>query len=217
MLSYLVNNYFEIIKLVIQHITLVLISIIIAISIALPISLLLSKTRIKWLSVLAQYFFNAIYTIPGLALLALLIPFTGLGSISAIIALVLYSQAILVRNITLAFNSVDKSVIEAAKAMGLNSLQLFYKIELPLALPLILSGIRISTITIIALASVAAWINAGGLGSLIFEGLYQNNFPKIIWGTIFIVAMAIFVNYYILSLEKEALSIVGKCVENGKI
>jgi osmoprotectant transport system permease protein len=97
----------------------------------------------------------------------------------------------LVRNTILAMNSINPSVIEAAQGMGMNRWQILFRVEFPLALPLIMSGLRLATVTTIGLASIAAYIDAGGLGTLIFEGIRTDNNSKVIAGTIMLALMAI--------------------------
>lgn len=201
MLAYLLNYYDRIFILLFEHLVLTLISLGIALLIALPVGVLLS--RMKWLSVPILAILGILYSIPSLAMFAFLIPIIGLGVKPAIIALIAYSQLILVRNVMTGFQMIDPSIIEAGKGMGLSHSRLFWKIELPLALPVILGGIRIATISIIGIATIASWINAGGLGDILFEGLYQNHTPKVIWGTIAVSLLAIGSNQLLLTLEKR--------------
>ena len=211
MFKYLINYYDRILMLFLEHLMLTVVSLSIALLIALPVGLFLS--RVKWISVPILSVLGILYSIPSLAMFAFLIPFVGLGVKPAIIALVAYSQLILVRNVMVGFQSIDPSIIEAGKGMGLGSFPLFWKIEFPLALPVILGGIRIATISTIGIATIAAWINAGGLGVILFEGLYQNHTPKMIWGTIFISLLAIVSNQLLLNLEKRsALKARGELV-----
>ena len=177
-------------------------SLLIAMCSALPVGFLLS--RVKWLAVPMMSVLGVIYTIPSLAFLALMIPLVGLGTEPAVIALVAYSQLILVRNVMAGFRAVDPAIREAGLGMGLSSWQLFWRIEVPRAMPVILGGLRIAAISVIGIATVAAWINAGGLGVLLFEGLYQNSTPKIVWGTLLVALLAIASNQILLALEKRA-------------
>src|SRR5690606_5250522 len=114
------------------------------------------------------------------------------------------SDLILVRNVMVGFRTVDAAIIESGKGMGLSPAQLFWKIELPLAMPVILGGVRIAAVSTIGIATIAAWINAGGLGELLFEGLYQNSTPKMLWGTLFVSLLAIVTNQLLLRLEKRS-------------
>jgi osmoprotectant transport system permease protein len=160
----------------------------------------------KYVAAVVMPILSIIYTIPSLAMFALLIPMVGLGFAPAVIALVAYSQLILVRNVVTGFQSVDPSIIEAGKGMGLNPWQLFFKIELIIALPVIIGGTRIAAVSVIGIATVASWINAGGLGVILFQGLYNSNMPAIIWGTLLVAGLAIFVNYFLSILESAALA-----------
>ncbi|MDR9797089.1 ABC transporter permease [Aeribacillus pallidus] len=201
MVNYITNYYDTILALFLDHLRLTFGALAIALLFALPVGYLL--TRWKSLSVLVLSILGIIYVIPSMAFFALLIPFLGLGMKPAIFALVAYSQLILVRNVMVGFQSIDQAIIEAGKGMGLNWFHLFWKIELPLALPIILGGVRIAAVAIIGIGTIAAWINAGGLGVLLFEGLYQNSTHKIIIGTILVSTLALITNYILLRLENR--------------
>lgn len=204
LLEYIRLNGQEVVDLFIQHIQLSAISLLIAVLIALPLGLLLAKNKI--LASLVLPVLSVVYTIPSLALFALLIPVVGLGMKSAVTALVGYSLLILVRNVMVGFNSIDPAIVEAGKGMGLSSWQMFSHIELILALPIILGGMRIAAVSIIGIATIASWINAGGLGVMLFQGLSQNNVPEILWGTILVALLAIAVNSLLSWLERSAFA-----------
>jgi osmoprotectant transport system permease protein len=203
MFDYLIKYHDRILELFVQHVMLTFSSVGLALLFALLVGVIL--WWIKWLSVPVLSVLGIIYAIPSLALFAILIPLVGLGEKPAIIALVAYSQLILVRNVLVGFQSVDPAVLEAGRGMGLNPLQLFWKIQLPLALPVILGGIRIASISVIGIGTVGAWVNAGGLGVLLFEGVYQNSTPKIVWGTVCVSVLAIIVNQLFMWLERRSL------------
>ncbi|WP_053070482.1 ABC transporter permease [Alkalihalobacillus pseudalcaliphilus] len=206
--SYLSNYYDHIFSLFVETLTLVGVALGIALILALPIGFVL--TKVKWLATPVLSVLGVLYSIPSLAVFAMLIPLVGLGTEPAIIALVAYSQLVLVRNVMVGFQSISPSVIEAARGMGLNEVQLFWKIQLPLALPIIIGGVRIATVAIIGISTIAAWINAGGIGELLFEGLYQNATHKIIIGTVLIAAIALGANQILLMVEKRvALKVKG--------
>ncbi|MCB2295975.1 ABC transporter permease [Clostridium algoriphilum] len=202
MIEYLVNNHDQMLTLLLQHLQIVSLSISISIVIAIPVSLFILKSKV--LSVVVLSSLGVIYSVPSLALFALLIPVLGLGKGTAIFVLVIYNQYILVRNILAAFQSIDPSIIEAGRGMGFNSFYLFLKIQLPLALPIILGGVRIATITSIGIATIASVINAGGLGVILFDGLRMNYLPKILWGTVMSAGLALGSNQVLLYLEKLA-------------
>ncbi len=202
MLTYLFKYYDKLFLLLLEHLQIVLLSILISLLIAVPAGLLISRSKKVSTVVLAA--FGVIYSIPSLALFALLIPFLGLGKITAVFVLILYNQYILVRNILAGFQSVEPSIIEAGRGMGLSPLQLFFKIQLPLAMPVILGGIRIATVSTIGIATIAAVINAGGLGVILFDGLRMSYLPKILWGTILASGLAFAANQMLLLFEKRS-------------
>ncbi|OMF79277.1 ABC transporter permease [Paenibacillus glucanolyticus] len=201
--EYFARYYGTLFSALIEHCTMTLISLAIASAIALPVGYWLSRHRKIAVPVLSVL--GIVYAIPSLGMFALLIPLVGLGFKSAIIALVVYSQLILVRNVIAGFQSIDPSIIEAGAGMGYSKWQLFRKIELPLATPVIIGGLRIASVSIIGIATIAAWINAGGLGVILFEGLYQSSVPKMVWGTMLVSLLAILVNMALLKVEKISM------------
>jgi osmoprotectant transport system permease protein len=144
-----------------------------------------------------------LYTIPALALFALLIPSMGLGLAPAVTALVLYSLLILVRNVAIGIREVPAELIEAADGMGYGKARRLIDIELPLALPVIVAGIRITAVTQIAVATVAAYINAGGLGDLIFQGITQDFGEKIVDGAVLTSLLAIVADEGLKHVERR--------------
>jgi ABC-type proline/glycine betaine transport systems, permease component len=203
MLNYIENNGQEMGMLFLQHVAITFLSLAIAFLIALPLGVLLSRSRVA--EALTMPLLSVIYTIPSMALFALLIPVAGLGLKPAIIALVAYGLLIMVRNVVAGFHSIDPAVLEAARGMGLDRWQMFFDIELVLALPVIIGGVRITAVSVIGIATIASWINAGGLGVMLFQGLSQNNVPEILWGTLLVAGLAIGVNYSLAWLEAKAL------------
>ncbi|MBV8149944.1 MAG: ABC transporter permease subunit, partial [Candidatus Eremiobacteraeota bacterium] len=159
-----------------QHLALVASGLAIALALALPLGYLAAHRR-RLESQLAALF-GVIYTIPSLALLALLVTALGLGFWTAVIALAAYAQMILFRNAVEGFRSVGQPILEAAAGLGMTDAQRLWRVELPLALPVLIGGLRIATVSLIAIASVAAWINAGGLGVLFFDGIHRNDVEK---------------------------------------
>jgi osmoprotectant transport system permease protein len=200
-LSFLVNNFDVVAQRFSEHLHLTLVSLLIALIIALPIGVFI--TRYKRLEGLVMGLLGVLYTVPSLALLVLLIPFVGLGTNNATIVLVTYAQVILVRNIVVGLNGVDPGVIEAARGMGMSAWQRLIRVELPLALPVILAGVRIATVTLIGIGVVAALINAGGLGRLLFEGISRNSETRIVAGAIGAAALAGVANGLLRLLERR--------------
>ena len=145
-----------------------------------------------------------LYSIPSLALFAILIsiPFVPLGPVPVIIALVAYSLLILIRNTVAGLDAVPPETIDAARGMGLTSRQILFRVELPLALPIIVAGIRIAVVTIIGIATIGAYINGGGLGKLIFDGINRQFPTMIIAGAVLATALAILADLLLLGLER---------------
>jgi osmoprotectant transport system permease protein len=197
MFDYLFNNFDRVWPRIVEHITLVGEALFFAILIALPLGLLLS--RLAWLATPVLGVLGIVYTIPSLALLIFFVPYFGIGPKPAIIALTAYALVVLVRNTMVAFNGVDPMVKEAARGMGMSSAQILWRIEIPLALPITVAGLRIAALSTISLATIAAWISAGGLGQLLKDGI--NNPPKLVAGIVAVAAIAILTDILFRLLE----------------
>jgi osmoprotectant transport system permease protein len=173
-LDWVVDNFGDqLLPRLIEHIELTAIAVGIGFAIAFTVALL--AHRYRWVKTPFTVFSAFVYTIPSIALFQLLVPVTGLSWTSAEIALVGYTLLILFRNTLTGLQEVPSDAIEAAEGMGLTRRQILWRVELPLALPAIMAGLRIATVTTISLATIAAYIGAGGIGQPIFNGI-QNNF-----------------------------------------
>lgn len=201
MISYLINSYNKLLTALFQHIAIVVVTMLIAVCIAGIITLLMQNK--KALPGMVITVLSVFYSIPSLALFALLIPFTGLGRTTAVIVLVVYAQYILVRNFSMGLNEVDKGILEAAKGMGMSETEIFRKVQFPLAAGSFVAGIKLATTSTIGIATIAASINAGGLGTILFDGLRTLNIVKIFWGTILTVALCIPVNMGLNIVQKK--------------
>ena len=197
------RHYMDLLGYLLEHIEMCATAIGISLLIAIPLCILLMKRKTASKVVVALL--GACYAIPSMAFFALLMPVFGLGKTGAFFVLTVYSQFILTKNILAAFNGIDPMIVESAKGMGMSAWQVFFKVQLPLALPVILSGIRIAAIATIGSAVIAQTINAGGIGVILFEGLRSNNIAKMIWGTILAAFLALTVNFILEKLEKRAL------------
>ena len=184
---------------VFEHLYLTVFTLALALVIALPLGLLISRQRFLQGPVLGLL--GVFYTIPSLALLAFMVPFLGLGLDSALTALVLYSLVTLVRNTAAGFAGVDPAVIESAQGMGMTPSQIFRRIELPLALPVILAGMRITTLSIISLTTIAAWIGAGGLGQVLRDGILRTDDRRILVAVAAVTLMAILADFVYRGIE----------------
>ncbi|NMB89084.1 MAG: ABC transporter permease [Chloroflexi bacterium] len=172
----------------------------IASGIALPLGWLLFYHRRLAGPVLGVL--GILYTIPSIALIIFLIPFFGLNARSVIVALVVYCQIILVRNVLAGLDSIDPAILEAARGMGMNSWQIAWRVQLPLALPVILAGMRIAGVVAVAIATVGAKFGAGGLGTLLFDGIAQaGRTDKILTGGLLVGVLAFLLNRALLALE----------------
>lgn len=200
-MDYLLNNPGVVGQLLWQHLFVTGVSLVAAIAVALPVTLLILRSPRATRLVLGV--FSVFYTIPSIALIILLIPLTGLNEWSVILALIFYVQVILVRNNVAALKGIDPAILEAARGMGMNRGQIWWRVQLPLALPVMLAGIRIAAIVAIAIATVGAKFNAGGLGRLLFDGIAQTGRYDKIWaGAIAVAALALAVNLALVALER---------------
>jgi osmoprotectant transport system permease protein len=190
-ISYLVENFDYVWSRTLEHMLVSALALLYAVTIALPLGYGLSRSRGQALATPVLLVLGIIYTIPSFALFAFLVPFTGIGRTPAIIALAAYALVVLVRNTIVAFRGVDPAVKEAARGMGMSERHLLWRIELPLALPVLVAGLRIAALSTIGLATIAAWIGAGGLGQLLRDGLSDPTYSKLYAGLIAIGALAI--------------------------
>lgn len=201
-LTYMTSHADQLIEATAEHFTLLAVTMAISCVVAALITLVcLKHPRVGDAVVEAL---GAAYAIPSLALFALLIPVTGLGFTSAVIVMVAYNQFMLVRNALEGMRGVDASVIEAARGMGFSNSQVLLKVQLPLALPAIIAGVRLACISTTGIATIAATINAGGLGMVLLSGLRSMNIEKIVAGTICCAALALSLDALCRVLEKLA-------------
>ncbi len=145
---------------------------------------------------------NVIYTIPSISLLGFLIPFTGIGNKTAIIALTVYGLLLIVRNTYTGLTNVDASVLEVAEGLGADKKQIMFGIRFPLALPMIISGFRNMVVMIIAMGGIASFIGAGGLGVAIYRGITTYNMTLTAAGSVLIAALALLSDWLLSKAEK---------------
>lgn len=200
--QFLIQNRSQVIELTLEHLWLVGASIFFAVLVGLPLGILI--TRVPRLSKFVLGTANVIQTIPSLALFGFLLPTPWLGvraSRLAILALTLYALLPLIRNTYTGIKGVDPAVIEAGRGMGMTGRQLLWQVELPLALGVILAGVRVATVLCVGLATIAAAIGAGGLGELIFRGLSMVNNSVILAGAVPAALLAILADWSLGWLE----------------
>ena len=204
-MSYILKHPGTVWSLLLAHLGMTILTLTLAVLIALPLALLV--TRYRWLNLPILGGLGILYTIPSLALIILLIPIFGLNVRSVIVAMVMYTQVILVRSLVVGLQSISPSVLEAARGMGMNLWQRWWQIQVPLALPIFLAGLRIAAVVAIATATIGAKFGAGGLGTLLFEGIAQAGRVDKIWaGAIAVGLLAFSLNGLLLGLERMASS-----------
>jgi osmoprotectant transport system permease protein len=188
-------------NLLLQHSLLVGISMLISLLIAIPLGILIAPHRKLCLAVITIA--DLLYTIPSVALLGVLItlPSLGLSFQTAIVPLVLYTQLSLIRNTVAGINAIDPLLIEAARAMGMNARQVLLRVTLPLALSVIVAGIRVGTVTTIGIASLDSLIGEGGLGDLIFKNITSQDYDAVLAGGILMALFAIVADLVLLGIQ----------------
>lgn len=198
-INYIISNSPEIIDLLIEHIKLTSLSVFIAILIGIPIGILISYVKKLGRPVLALA--NILQAIPSMALLGFTIPFLGIGTIPAILMVVLYSLLPIIKNTYIGLENINPQMIEAATGIGLTKWQILTKVQIPLALPVIMSGIRISAVSAVGLMTLAAFCGAGGLGYLVYAGIRSINNYQILSGAIPACLLALFIDYILGIVE----------------
>src|ERR1700737_1149133 len=183
-----------------QHVQLTAIAVAVGFAISLPLGVLVWRSR--WTEAPILGFAGALYTVPSLALFALLVPATGLTTLTAEIGLVSYTLLIIIRNVVAGLDAVPADVREAARGMGFSRWGQFVNIELPLAVPAIVAGVRIATVTTIGLVTVTALIGKGGLGQLIYDGLSRDFKTPLTVGAVLSVALAVVADLLLLGVQR---------------
>jgi len=204
LLKFFASNRTEVVELTLEHLWLVGVSTLFAVAIGLPLGILL--TRKPWLSKPILGSANILQTIPSLALFGLLLPAPWIGERAdrlAILALTLYSLLPIIRNTYAGIVGVDRAVVEAGRGMGLTDRQLLFRVELPLALGVIIAGVRVATVISVGVATIAAAIGAGGLGEYIFRGLAMVNNNLILAGAVPAAALALLADLSLGLIERS--------------
>ncbi|PLR94427.1 ABC transporter permease/substrate-binding protein [Bacillus sp. T33-2] len=199
--DYVTANYNQIFNLFGQHIYLSVVSVLAAIIIGVPLGILVSRSEQLSKPVIGTA--NVLQAVPSLALLGFLIPFIGIGSTPAIVMVVLYSLLPIIKNTYTGLTNIDADILEAAKGIGLTRSQTMRKIQLPLAFPVIMAGIRISAVTAVGLMTIAAFVGAGGLGYLVFSGVSTVDNNMILAGAIPACILALLIDFVVGKLESK--------------
>jgi osmoprotectant transport system permease protein len=206
-MSYILNGYNwdlsydqSIPNLFFAHLYITVISVALGVVIAFPIALLVMRFKPLYLPVVTTA--GVIYTLPSIALFVLLIPVTGLTAATVIIPLVAYTQIVLIRNIIAAIHAVDPALVDVGRAMGMNGFQLQTRVVLPLALPVIVAGLRVAMVTTIGIATLSFIIGVPTLGLLIFQGFTLAYPDQAIAGAILVTAFAVGVDLLLLTVQR---------------
>lgn len=198
--TYILQNKEQISFLFFEHIQLTIIAMGIAILIGVPLGILISYAKNLSKAVLGAV--NVIQAIPSLALLGIAIPLLGIGKLPAIIVVMLYSLLPIVKNTFTGISNINPQTVEAAQGIGLTNMQVLTKVEIPLALPIIMAGVRIAAVTAVGMMTIAAFIGAGGLGFLVFSGISTVNNNLILAGAIPACVLALLVDFVAGQIEK---------------
>ncbi|HET8790349.1 MAG TPA: ABC transporter permease [Modicisalibacter sp.] len=206
LLQYVFDNWQLLANRTVEHIALVGVAVGIATLTGVPIGIAITQNERAAKSVL--YIASIIVTIPSIALFGIMIPLLsvfghGIGYVPAVIAVLLYSQLPIIRNTYTAINNVNPALREAARGVGMGSGQRLRMVEIPLAVPVIMAGVRTAVVLNIGVMAIAAYIGAGGLGTFISRGISQSDPRQLIVGAVAVSLLAIFVDYFLLALQKR--------------
>lgn len=200
------ENGENLVRLIWEHLYISAISVSLGVLFAVPMGIWLTRINDR-VADLVIGFVSILQSLPSLALLTLMIPLIGVGQLPAIVALFIYSLMPIMRNTYAGIQSVDEGMVDAAKGMGMTTIQLLQKVELPQAAPIIMAGIRLSTTYVIAWTTLASFIGAGGLGDFIFNGLNLYIPELIIGGTIPVTVIALLADFLLSRLEQKVTPI----------
>lgn len=200
-MTYLTGHFPRVADLALSHVLLVGTALLIALAIALPLGVIAARRPKLDAPLLGTL--GVLYTIPSLALLALLVRALGLGFWTAAITLVIYAQFVLVRNIATGLRGVDAAQVDAARGLGMSDRQILMRVQFPQALPVIVGGIRIASISMIAIATLAAYVGSQNLGTLIFEGLAFRQDARVLAGSLAAMTLAIVVDVLFRGIERR--------------
>lgn len=199
MIAYLFKYYALILSALLRHVEILGLTLFFGLLASIAVSFLIY--RFRFLTGPAMVIMELLYTVPSLAAFALLIPLTGLGVKTAVIVLTCYSLFFLVRNFVEGLEGIDPQIVEAGRAMGYSPWQLFSEIELPLAMPAVIAGLRLASVSTIGIGCIAYAIGAGGIGTILFEGMRQMSYVKIVWGALLAILLSVAINNLLLAAE----------------
>ncbi|MBC7461026.1 MAG: ABC transporter permease [Thermoleophilia bacterium] len=201
-MSFLIEHKAELLRLTLEHVLMCAMSLGIALLLAVPLGVWMHgrARRIGVVTAIA----GVLYTVPSLALFSLLVPVVGLGLVPTVIGLVLYAQLMLVRAVVSGLDSVPEDVRDAAVGMGIDRWRILVEVDMPLALPVFLAGLRVAAVTVIGIATVGAVVDAGGLGELILQGIQRNQTDRVMVGALAVTVLAVAADFALVRLERRA-------------
>ena len=191
--EFITDNFGPLLQRTLEHIEIIFLSIAIAVPIGVAFGVIITYN--DTLALIVIWLAGILMTIPSIALFGLLIPYFGIGATPVIVALVMYSQLPVIRNTYVGLTDVDPAALEAGKAMGMTQFELLRRVQLPMALPVIMAGVRNAVVILIGIAAIGAFIGAGGLGDFIFRGIDHANVEMIVISTVILAILTVAVDY----------------------
>jgi len=199
--EFILSRWSTILALTLEHLFIVFIAMVVSVTLGVLVGILITRNKVAAAVVLN--FTNILMTIPSLALFSLLIPILGIGKVPAIVGLVAYTQLPIIRNVYTGIMTLNPSILEAARGMGLTERKILRSIKIPLAFPAMMSGIRTATVMGIGIGAIAGYIGAGGLGVYIFQGISRSSDQMIVVGAAIISLISIFTDQFLGRLQRK--------------
>lgn len=209
--QFALDNAPSLFELTIQHVVIIVQAIAVAVPLGVTLGTLITfddraATVVLWLA-------GIMMTIPSIALFGLLIPYFGIGNPPVIVALILYSQLPVVRNTYVGLTEVDPAAVEAGEGLGMTQLERLRRVKIPMALPVVMAGVRNAVVVLIGIAAIGAFIGAGGLGDFIFDGISNADTPKIVVTTVCLSLLALAFDYGFAMIERRLRRRNGESVD----
>lgn len=204
LVEFFLARWRDVLELTMEHLLLVLIAMAISIVLGLTVGILITRSRL--LANLVLNLASIMMTIPSLALFSLLLPILGIGTAPAIVGLVAYTLLPIIRNVYVGITTIEPSIIEAARGMGLTDRKILLRIQIPLAIPAAMVGVRTAVVMGIGIGAIASYIGAGGLGTYIFQGISRSNDNMVLIGAIVISLIAILADKYLGKLQNRLVN-----------
>lgn len=214
-INYIVANSSQIISLLLEHIELTILSVVLSILIGIPVGILISYVKKLGKPILGLT--NVIQAVPSMALLGFMIPLLGIGEKPAIVMVILYSLLPIIKNTYTGIKNINEQTLEAATGIGLTKWQILTKVQIPLAFPVIMAGIRISAVSAVGLMTLAAFVGAGGLGYLVYAGIRTVNNSQILAGAIPACLLALLIDYVMSIIENLSIKQNRKNISKKKL